>query len=101
MAIRIGLITVAVLTIRVWHLALRIVAADERLVISSPKHRFTSFVYVSARPMSRIRTAALPSIRIAVLMAMWFSLFAYAGRPLLVAAHLAGASRADTRGGLV
>src|SRR3954447_1230182 len=100
MAIRIGLITVAVLTIRVWHLALRIVAADERLVISSPKHRFTSFVYVSARPMSRIRTAALPSIRIAVLMAMWFSLFAYAGRPLLVAAHLAGVSRAAAWGGL-
>jgi len=50
--------------------------------------------------MSRIRTAALPPIRIAVLMTIWFSLFAYAGRPLLIVAHLAGVSRVAAWGGL-
>jgi predicted MPP superfamily phosphohydrolase len=50
--------------------------------------------------MSRIRTAALPPIRFAVLLTIWFSLFAYAGRPLLTAAHLAGVSRGAAWGGL-
>ena len=50
--------------------------------------------------MSRIRTAALPPIRFAVLATIWFSLFAYAGRPLLTAAHLAGVGRAAAWGGL-
>jgi len=50
--------------------------------------------------MSRLRTAALPPIRIAVLVTIWFSLFAYAGRPLLTAAHMAGVSRVAAWGGL-
>jgi predicted MPP superfamily phosphohydrolase len=50
--------------------------------------------------MSRIRTAALPPIRFAALLTIWFSLFAYAGRPLLVAAHIAGVGRVEAWSGL-
>jgi uncharacterized protein len=52
--------------------------------------------------MARTKTLPLaPLGRSAILLTIWFSLFAYAGRPLLTAAHMAGVGRAAAWGALL